>query len=294
MGDDLTCSFCKHPYPREQLFPAGKDEKGELRRICEKCRIKSSQEEIAKTAKEIAGRAEVLTCPACKKQPGVVRGVGEAPLCSSCKSFQEGLAQRADDKARRDGRIKRLPEMIREHIGARYMDCTWDNLDINPDTKAKIRAQVEAGRSLLFLGENGTGKTHATTCIYRDFALADIGPGIEPVFVTASDLMDRVREAIDQGGVRKLIDQFRATKYLLIDDLGMESPTKWTLEQLTRIIDWRYRDGSQTVITTNLTLNEISQAHGDRIRSRIVGLVGRNVVHFKGRDRREDELRGKE
>jgi len=47
-----------------------------------------------------------------------------------------------------------------------------------------------------------------------------------------------------------------------------EKTTEWALQTLFVIIDRRYRNMVKTIITSNLSLNEISEKIGDRIASR--------------------------
>jgi DNA replication protein DnaC len=81
-----------------------------------------------------------------------------------------------------------------------------------------------------------------------------------------------------------LIEKYAGKKCLILDDLGVEKTTEWSLQTLYTIIDRRYREEKQTLITSNLTLDEIAEKVGDRIASRIAGMC--KVVEIKGRDRR--------
>jgi integrase len=56
---------------------------------------------------------------------------------------------------------------------------------------------------------------------------------------------------------------------LYLDDLGTEKPTDWALQTLYLIIDRRYPEMMQTIISSNLNLDELSSRLGDRIASRI-------------------------
>jgi DNA replication protein DnaC len=69
-----------------------------------------------------------------------------------------------------------------------------------------------------------------------------------------------------------------------MDDLGVEKTSEWSMQTLYTITDWRYRELRQTLVTSNLTLDEIAGKVGDRIASRIAGMC--KVVELKGKDRR--------
>jgi len=55
---------------------------------------------------------------------------------------------------------------------------------------------------------------------------------------------------------------------LIIDDLGVERSSEYTIELVYHIIDARYRSGGPMIITTNLTLNEMENP-GTREKERI-------------------------
>ena len=70
----------------------------------------------------------------------------------------------------------------------------------------------------------------------------------------------------------------------MLDDLGVDKTSEGSLQTLYTIIDRKYREEKQTLITSNLTLDEIAEEVGDRIASRIAGMC--KVVEIKGKDRR--------
>ena len=56
---------------------------------------------------------------------------------------------------------------------------------------------------------------------------------------------------------------------LIIDDLGMESQTKWVNDTVYDIINYRYNDKKKTIYTSNVSLKDMD--YDDRIVSRIAG-----------------------
>jgi DNA replication protein DnaC len=77
---------------------------------------------------------------------------------------------------------------------------------------------------------------------------------------------------------------------LVIDDLGAEKGTEWVVEQLYRIVDYRYRMCLPLVVTTNLSGREIRDRFGDRILSRLVEAC--TAVKLTGDDKRSEALHG--
>lgn len=79
---------------------------------------------------------------------------------------------------------------------------------------------------------------------------------------------------------------------LIIDDLGVERNTEYTMEQMFTVIDCRYRSRKPMIITTNLKLEEIKNppdlAHA-RIYDRILERCA--PVLFSGRNSREEQAK---
>ena len=75
----------------------------------------------------------------------------------------------------------------------------------------------------------------------------------------------------------EFVDCFNNYRLLVIDDLGVERNTEFSLEQVFHVIDSRYRSRLPMIVTTNLSLRELKQpadlAHAriyDRILERCV------------------------
>ena len=81
-----------------------------------------------------------------------------------------------------------------------------------------------------------------------------------------------------------------ATKYLeadllILDDLGTEFISQFTISCLYNLLNTRMNKGLSTVISTNLSPSELSEKYEDRIYSRIIGQNSR-ILLFKGSDQR--------
>ncbi|MBQ4417368.1 MAG: DNA replication protein DnaC, partial [Butyrivibrio sp.] len=71
---------------------------------------------------------------------------------------------------------------------------------------------------------------------------------------------------------------------LIIDDLGTETPNSFTLGRFFSLINDRLQAGRATVVSTNLTLNDLADRYGERIASRI--LSGYTLLPLSGDDLR--------
>lgn len=127
-----------------------------------------------------------------------------------------------------------------------------------------------ATKGLLFTGGVGSGKTHLACCIAN--ALLDRGWPV--LFVVVPDLLDRIKATYDpgrQGGYseQEVIDAAREVPLLLLDDLGAHNYTDWTRNKLYSIINYRLNYCLPTVITTNISLEDLEEFLGERTTSRI-------------------------
>ncbi|MBE6599375.1 MAG: hypothetical protein E7638_08045, partial [Ruminococcaceae bacterium] len=75
---------------------------------------------------------------------------------------------------------------------------------------------------------------------------------------------------------------------LIIDDLGTEMTTQYTLFCIYNIINTRINRNLSTIISTNLTRNELRERYSDRITSRLFGEY--KPLIFKGKDVRSQKL----
>lgn len=133
------------------------------------------------------------------------------------------------------------------------------------------------GRNLVLLGPVGSGKSHAATAAVR--AMHFEGDRIE--WWPTVELLDAMRPGSDDDDA---MARALGADVLLLDDLGAERPTAWTAERLYLVVNRRWMEDQPIVATSNLTLDELRQALGDRCFSRLTG--GADVVTLTGRDRR--------
>ena len=119
------------------------------------------------------------------------------------------------------------------------------------------------------------------------------------LYVRTPDVLSQIRATFDkkkqrnhadeqgdeQETERSIIKKYSEVDFLVLDDLGVEKITDWSFTVLYLIIDNRYNNYKQTVITSNDTLDELAKKLGeDRIPSRICGMC--TTVDMNGNDYR--------
>jgi DNA replication protein DnaC len=106
-------------------------------------------------------------------------------------------------------------------------------------------------------------------------------------WISAVDLLLQIRGTFRPGSENteeSIIEEYSDCRLLVLDDLGAEKTSEWSLQTLYTIIDRRYREERQTIITSNLSLDELASQVDDRIASRLSELC--RVVRLAGEDRR--------
>ena len=103
---------------------------------------------------------------------------------------------------------------------------------------------------ILFRGPVGTGKSFFACCIANELLKKRV-----PTAVTSFPrLLNLLQNSKDRQG---LLDRLSTYKLLVIDDLGVERDTGYAAEQIFAVIDARCRSNLPTIVTTNLTPQEM-------------------------------------
>ena len=121
--------------------------------------------------------------------------------------------------------------------------------------------------NLLIFGNTGVGKTFLTHCIARDIMQA----GHSVLYLTATEFFDALLDKAFHQAEESLdlYEQIQECELLIIDDLGTERNTDFVISQLFVCLNDRILNQKSTIISTNLTLNEIKSNYTERTFSRI-------------------------
>ena len=124
------------------------------------------------------------------------------------------------------------------------------------------------GKSLMFTGSSGLGKTHLSLAI----ANVVLKKGYSVIYGSAQNLISEVsRETFDRSGSTEKIDSLNSCDLLILDDLGTEFSTALSSSIVYNIINTRQMKGLSTIISTNLDIKQINDTYSERVASRIIG-----------------------
>lgn len=137
--------------------------------------------------------------------------------------------------------------------------------------------------SLLLYGKTGLGKTHLSLAI----ANAVIDKGYDVYYDSIQSIMDALEsEHFGRNNPpRSVKEDILGCDLLIIDDLGVEFSTQYTVAEVHNIINTRILRCLPTIISTNLDIKGLETKYTQRIASRILGSY--IPVYFCGKDIRQ-------
>jgi DNA replication protein DnaC len=149
----------------------------------------------------------------------------------------------------------------------------WDGRYDNATPASKVStwitrhlADPKAHPTLVLSGDTGTGKTHQAVAALR--VIATERPGLRWQATTHPDLGDELRPKSDNSHEYAL-DAYLDAELLVLDDLAAGMSTPWTADCIQRLADRRWTRRMATIYTTNLGADQLRDAVGDRVVSRL-------------------------
>lgn len=138
-------------------------------------------------------------------------------------------------------------------------------------------------KNLLFTGNTGLGKTFISNCIANE--ILKIGKTV--LYQTASNMLDSIIDyKFGKTNGELIYENILNADLLIIDDLGTENLNSVKFAELFNVINTRLLNQNthitKTIISTNLTLNNLFNNYDERIFSRLAGYY--NICKFFGDD----------
>lgn len=191
------------------------------------------------------------------------------------KKYDEEMEKRkkGEEQERRqkafDERVKAVFD--KSCLPKRFLSRTFDSFNRTNEVQIKAYSKAieynekfkefeEIGQGLYICGSFGTGKTHLAVAV----GISLLNKGINVIFKTAGDILEDIRKTFDEDyeGINSyaVLDIYRSCELLIIDDLGKEKPTEFSVTSLFSIINSRYENMKPTIITSNFSLDNLPKA----------------------------------
>ena len=213
------------------------------------------------------------------------------PLCDA--------EQRAEDKRKTDeeARIKALQAATlrwQAKLGAaaiplRFQDRTLDTfmaetpeqervLQFATDYAKDFSAILKTGRSAIFIGRPGTGKTHLAIGIGLHIMATQ---NRSVLFMTVQRAIRRVKDTWTKGSTASESQAIETLAYpdlLILDEVGVQSGSEFEKQILFDLLNDRYEKRKPTIILSNLEVKDVTAYLGERVADRLREDHGRVMV----------------
>ena len=231
---------------------------------------------------------EIVSCPKCRDS-----GIYEGGVCSCLDRLYNreltkelGTLMRRGDESFERFDLSLYPDTPdtnglspRETMQMVYTACRDYAEDFSPQSP-----------NLRFQGGTGLGKTYLSACIARVVAAR----GFSVCYETASAALEAYERAkfqrdTEEGEAAAVrVKRMENCDLLILDDLGTEMTTPMSVGALYALVNNRLTAGRTSIVSTNLTDEEISRRYPGQIASRILGeykhlpFVGEDIRRKRG------------
>lgn len=224
----------------------------------------------------LTGTSETYSCALCQDRGIVLKGDTARPcVCMRQKALARRfknahLSQDMLHYSLNRFQLKYYTDKKDSVTGGTYREMASQAFKAATEFVREAAEQVH-GDGLLFTGPVGCGKTFLAGGI----ANALMEAGREVLFIVVPDLLDEIKATYDPNRnnseltEQHLMDKARSVEVLILDDLGAHNYTDWTRNRLYSIINYRLNNALRTVVTTNLSPQELEEYIGERSTSRL-------------------------
>lgn len=135
----------------------------------------------------------------------------------------------------------------------------------------------ESFLGLLMIGSCGTGKTFLSVASAKIL----LEKGYDVKYYTAYEFESILKDFTSPNRSEAINKMFECD-LLILDDLGIENHSDFMNNNIFKLIDYRLSYEKKTIITSNISINEIKNIYKSRIFSRIIKNF--KLLHFYGSD----------
>lgn len=159
-----------------------------------------------------------------------------------------------------------------------FWDYTADDVEFNREVfdevvrpyVRKINRAFKRGYGLLFLGDNGSGKT-----MFISYVLMVVcRRNLSAFYTTMTQLAHDTKRGFGDRDIQRRLDWYLTSDFMAIDEMGKErfkTGDTFMRTEMERILKARYDDGRPTLIATNMDISELESVYGATFTSMLVG-----------------------
>ncbi len=140
-------------------------------------------------------------------------------------------------------------------------------------------------QNLFIYGTVGTGKSFLSMCVANEL----LKKGHSVIYFSSIELFKLISDysfdAKFKQELRGIYDDFYNCELLIIDDLGTERTNQFVLSEFFSCLNERDLRKKSTIVTTNLSLEELQAIYSDRIFSRVTSNY--KLLKLSGQDIRK-------
>ena len=180
--------------------------------------------------------------------------------------------------------------LLNSGISEEFRKKNFDNFDYSYNMEvceafSKAKEYVKnfdkscKNKSIIFVGQVGSGKTHLSMAIANSLMKEGVGVLYMPY---RDNIISLKQNMMDEEYYRKVMNKFKRAKVLLIDDLFKGSISGSDVNIIFEIINYRYLNGLPVIVSCEKSIDEIISID-EAIGSRLYEMSCGYVVGFNGR-----------
>lgn len=128
----------------------------------------------------------------------------------------------------------------RAGVGVRFQAATYPQA-------TELAQALKQGKNVFISGAVGSGKTHLACAVARELLAKNLVRNVQ--FARCVSLFDEIKRSFNAG--TDALAPYRTCGVLVLDDLGKQASTPWSLERLFDLVDDRYARCLPTITTSN-------------------------------------------
>tara|TARA_R100001510_G_scaffold20474_1_gene17857 strand:+ start:1655 stop:2431 length:777 start_codon:yes stop_codon:yes gene_type:complete len=203
--------------------------------------------------------------------------------CPSCVAIKrEKIEKQEEEKYRAQAKERANRKWLGKIKGAaipdRFKDRTLDSYIAKTTGQKKALAfakeyaenfdqVLKTGRSAIFVGKVGTGKTHLAIGI----ALSIMQQQRSPLFVTVQRLIRRVKDSwhTKTETESEVVDAFASPDLLILDEVGVQFGSEFEKQLLFDVLNERYEKLKPSILLSNIPTDQLNDYLGERVTDRL-------------------------